>query len=272
MKKILALVTNLYYPAKGREYYREDILLSNLLRDHFRVILVHIEDLDAIRSSVDVIFIRNTGPMAEHEPLLRGLQIEKDRSIFNDLSGKGDIQGKRHLLDLFTAGYPVIPTIDSLKEIGKLGEPAEYLIKPINGCDSVGLQILAKREVEQLALKGFVIQPKINFFHEVSFYFIGKEFQYALYAPNPAMRWRLEQYFPNEEDIRFAKQFIDWNTCSRGIQRVDACRNEKGNLLLMELEDYNPFLSLELIDEPTKQKFIEKLTKDLLTFRGDRIS
>ena len=177
---------------------------------------------------------------------------------------------RSYLLDLFTAGYPVIPTVNSLKKIGKLGEPAQYLIKPINGCDSAGLQILTKREIEQLAPKGFVIQPKINFAYEVSFYFIGKKIQYALYAPNPAMRWKLEQYFPSEEDVRFAKQFIDWNTCSRGIQRVDACRDEKGNLLLMELEDYNPFLSLELIDEPTKKTFIEKLTKDLIDFIGDR--
>lgn len=71
---------------------------------------------------------------------------------------------------------------------------------------------------------------------------------------------------PNKEDILFAKYFIELNTCSRGIQRVDACRDQKGDLLLMELEDYNPYLSLELLDRPTKQKFIEKLAKDIIDF------
>lgn len=266
MKKSLALATNLYYQAKGREYYREDIFLSELLRDHFKLLVVHLEDLDCVASSVDVILIRNTGPMAEHRTLLSAIQENIEWPIFNDLSGKGDIQGKKHLLSLFAEGYPVIPTVDSVNDIEKLGKSTSYLIKPIDGCDSHGLQILEKEKVERLAPKGFVIQPTINFKYEVSFYFIGDEFQYALYAPNPERRWELAQYMPNKEDIQFAKCFIEWNTCSRGIQRVDACRDQKGDLLLMELEDYNPYLSFELLDRPTKQKFIEKLAKDIINF------
>jgi len=267
MKKSLALVTNLYYQAKGREYYREDILLSKLLRDHFQILLVHLEDLESVVSCVDKILLRNTGPLAEHSGLLKVLQKNNDWPLFNDLSGKGDIQGKQHLLHLFAGGYPVIPTVDTVSDLEKLGEHDNYLIKPINSCDSNGLKILVKKEVERLAPNGFVIQPKINFLHEVSFYFIADEFQYALYAPHPTMRWKLERYVPNEADLQFAKCFIQWNSCRRGIQRVDACREESGNLLLMELEDYNPFLSLELIDDDTKQKFVEKLMKDIIDFK-----
>ncbi len=163
MKKSLALVTNFYYPAKGREHYREDILLSKLLRDNFRLALVHLEDLECVASYVDAILIRNTGPKSEHKILLNRLKINNKWSLFNDLSGKVDIQGKQHLLTLFAQGYPVIPTVDSISDIDALGEHVHYLIKPIDGCDSHGLQIVTKEEIEQLSPKGFVIQAKINF-------------------------------------------------------------------------------------------------------------
>ena len=39
MKKTLLLVTNFYYQAKGREYFREDIELSELLRNRMSVSL-----------------------------------------------------------------------------------------------------------------------------------------------------------------------------------------------------------------------------------------
>lgn len=273
MKKSLALVTNLYYSAKGRAYYREDILLSELLRDTFRLVLVHPEDLDSIASCVDAILVRNTGPMIGHSALLKSLQTNSHQwPIFNDLAGKGDIRGKQHLLSLFSKGYPVIPTVDTVNDIEKLGKTSKYLIKPIDGCDSHGITILTKDEVEQLDPTGFVIQPMINFDYEVSFYFIGNEFQYAMNAPNPAKRWELEQYLPNKEDIQFATRFIDWNSCSRGIQRIDACRDQNGALLLMELEDYNPFLSLELLDQATRQKFIKKLTHAISSYKQSSLN
>ena len=38
MKKILYL-TDLYYEAKGRKYYEEDIYITGKLKDHFDVVL-----------------------------------------------------------------------------------------------------------------------------------------------------------------------------------------------------------------------------------------
>ena len=57
----------------------------------------------------------------------------------------------------------------------------------------------------------------------------------------------MKVYTPTQEDIEFASKFIRWNTCKLGIQRVDGCRLPDGRLFLMELEDYNPFLSLSLL-------------------------
>ena len=95
------------------------------------------------------------------------------------------------------------------------------------------------------------------------FYFVDHEFQYALYAPDKEKRWELKEYVPTEQDLTFAKRFIEWNNLDWGIQRVDACRNEQGELLLVELEDLNPYLSLLELSAETRQNFVETMKKSL---------
>jgi len=41
--------------------------------------------------------------------------------------------------------------------------------------------------------------------------------------------------------------FLEWNTIANGITRVDACRLYDGSILLLELEDPNPYFSIELL-------------------------
>lgn len=52
---------------------------------------------------------------------------------------------------------------------------------------------------------------------------------------------------------------IEWNTIENGIQRVDACKTKDGQLLLVELEDLNPYLSLLELNEETVEIFINDL-------------
>ena len=59
----------------------------------------------------------------------------------------------------------------------------------------------------------------------------------------------MKEYVPTEEDLAFAERFIEWNNLDWGIQRVDACRSKQGELLLVELEDLNPYLSLLELSE-----------------------
>ena len=48
-----------------------------------------------------------------------------------------------------------------------------------------------------------------------------------------------------EADLAFARGFLAWNGASRAVVRVDGVREtSSGQLLLMEIEDYNPYLSL----------------------------
>jgi hypothetical protein len=111
-----------------------------------------------------------------------------------------------------------------------------------------------------------LIQPRIDFVYEVSFYFVDDSFQYALRAPDPAERWALEPYDPTDADLAFARAFVAWNTLPHGIQRVDACRTAEGALLLVELEDLNPFLSLDLLPAPTRDAFVAAVTASLQAF------
>lgn len=48
-----------------------------------------------------------------------------------------------------------------------------------------------------------------------------------------------------------------------GIQRVDACRTRDGRLLLIELEDLNPYLSLLELDEKTRETFVADMVNAL---------
>jgi hypothetical protein len=263
MKKAILLVTDFSYEAKGREYFREDVALSVFLRRYFKVWVSHIDDVDQMLSSADAVLIRNTGPQASHREQLAALRRRKDLRLFNNLSGKGDINGKGHLLELFQAGYPVIPSFASKQELQRFGTYERYLIKPLYGADSVGIKILSAEELAAEPCHHVVLQPLLDFLYEVSFYFIGRDFQYALFAPNPEKRWELRPYLATKEDVDFALRFVNWNSSEVGIQRVDACRLSSGELLLMELEDYNPFLSLDLVEHRVRERFLSTLCGSL---------
>ena len=135
------------------------------------------------------------------------------------------------------------------------------MIKPKDGADSIGLEFLTKEELlkRNLTDGDTLIQPAIDFKYEVSFYFINDKLEYALYAPDKSKRWELQKYNFTNEDIKFAEKFIKWNKIKNGIQRVDACRTQDGKLLLVELEDLNPYLSILELDENTREKFIVDL-------------
>jgi hypothetical protein len=173
--------------------------------------------------------------------------------VYNALTGKGDMAGKQYLLDLTAAGYPVTPTVDSAEDVAHLPDVDRYVVKPALGADSIGLQVV--EDPATVAGGNILVQPHVDFEYEVSFYYVDGEYQYALYTPDPAERWDLAPYTPADADLAFAQRFVDWNALSHGIERIDACRTRDGELLLVELEDLNPYLSLDRVDEPTRDRF-----------------
>ncbi|MFC4852111.1 hypothetical protein [Actinophytocola glycyrrhizae] len=265
MRPRLLLVTDLGYPAAGRTYRDEDIDLAARLRADFAVAMCHPLDAAPLMAGFDLVLVRNSGPVlhyAEQYAEFRRVALESGTRVFSQLSGRADMAGKQYLLDLTAAGYPVIPTVDRVEDVGSLPDVPEYVVKPKLGADSVGLRFVPRAELG--AVTGQLIQPRVPFRYEVSFYFVDHTFQYALHAPDPGRRWDLVPYEPTAADLAFAQRFVDWNTVDHGIQRVDACRTEDGDLLLVELEDLNPFLSLDRVPPGTRDAFVAALTAALL--------
>jgi hypothetical protein len=259
-------VSNLTYPAKGRRYSDEDIYLTSQLRKHFNLAICHPTDAANLMAGFDTVVVRNSGPVIDYPDAYQHFRTQAKATaqrVYNPLTGKADMAGKQYLIDLTDQGYPVIPTIDTPDHLDRLPQTAEYVVKPKAGADSHGLEFVHRDDLPaHLANKtsrDLLIQPKIDFRYEVSFYFVDHDFQYALNAPDPAKRWELTQYDPTEQDLEFAQKFIDWNDLDHGIQRVDACRTQDGDLLLVELEDLNPYLSLDRTTDRARSNFTKAM-------------
>uniref|UniRef100_A0AAU1M164 ATP-grasp domain-containing protein n=1 Tax=Streptomyces sp. NBC_00148 TaxID=2903626 RepID=A0AAU1M164_9ACTN len=255
-------VTDLAYEAQGRRYCDEDIFLTSRLRETFDVALCHPRDAAALLDRFDAVVVRNSGPVLHYQEAYDAFRTrarESGARVHNSLDGRGDMAGKQYLVDLSRAGFPVIPTVDRAADLGLLPRSAGYVVKPKLGADSVGLRFTDEPEYPEGADGTLLVQPRIDFRYEVSFYFVGHDFQYALHAPHPDRRWVLEPYAPTAADLDFARRFVEWNTLTHGIQRVDACRTPEGGLLLVELEDLNPYLSLDLVSDRVREAFVARL-------------
>ncbi|MEU0695461.1 hypothetical protein ABZ349_15925 [Streptomyces niveus] len=260
-------VTDFAYEAKGRRYCDEDILFSSRLRRDFTVATCHPADAARLMGDFDAVVVRNSGPVLHYREVydaFRERAAADGVRVYNPLTGRGDMAGKQYLVELSAEGLPVIPTVDRVEDLGRLPDADEYVVKPKDGADSIGMRFVPRERLSDLGdLRDVLVQPRIPFRYEVSFYFVDHDFQYALHAPDPDRRWELVPYEAKAVDLDFARKFIDWNTLDHGIQRVDACRAPDGELLLVELEDLNPFLSLGLLDEPTRDAFIARTAVSL---------
>lgn len=251
----LLYVTNFGYPARGRDYPTEDIMLTGRLRDEFDLAVCHPLDTTALMDSFDAVVVRNSGPVLGYQAAYDEFRRRAvDRPVYNPLTGKADMAGKQYLIDLSRAGYPVIPTIDARGDVDRLPAGTAYIVKPKWGSDSIGLVVTD--DLADVAFDNVLVQPLIDFEYEVSFYYVDGEYQYALYTPDKTQRWELAPYQPSDEDLAFAQRFVDWNALPHGIERVDACRTKDGELLLVELEDLNPFLSLDRVEPDTRDRFV----------------
>lgn len=264
-------VSDLSYPARGRRYCDEDIFLTSRLRERFVIAVCHPLDVVALMDTFDVVVVRNSGPVVHYRAQydeFRDRATECGVRVYNELTGKADMAGKQYLLDLSGAGFPVIPTIDRPQDLGHLPEVGDYVVKPKRGADSAGLEFVSWDRLWEVTYDGVLVQPRIDFQYEVSFYFVDSVFRYALFARRPDQRWKLEPYEPTAADLDFAQRFIDWNDMAHGIQRVDACRTQDGELLLVELEDLNPYLSLDRLPAETRDVVIAEITVALHRLLG----
>jgi len=267
VKSILYL-TDYSYQAKGRRYCDEDMRIADYLRCRFNVASCHPACCEPFEDAADLVVFRNAGAVSgfqEEYDAFRARVVKKGMRTYNDFTGKADMVGKQYLLDMAAAGMRVIPTVDDAADIGKLPEAERYVLKPKGGADSIGLEFLTRDELLQREIPAgeMLVQPAVDFEYEVSLYFMDGEFEYAMYAPNPSARWQLVPYDATGADLAFAREFVEWNSIEHGIQRVDACRTRGGELLLVELEDLNPYLSIDRLDAASCDVFLSRFADAL---------
>ena len=145
-------VTDLAYPARGRRYCDEDIFLTSRLRADFDLALCHPRDAAALMAAVDAVVVRNSGPVLDYQDAyddFRRRALADGTRVYNPLTGRADMAGKQYLIDLTTAGQPVIPTVDSADDLHLLPEADRYVVKPKTGADSIGLRIVPAAGVRE---------------------------------------------------------------------------------------------------------------------------
>lgn len=262
MKKKILFLTNFY-----NGYPKEDIFLIDVLKPDFEIIVCHPLDCEKYLSSVQGVIIRNIWPKHEYAEGWERIQLilkESGLPIYNSLTGRGDQQKKKYLVQLFKEGYPVIPTIDSLKDIKSLPEQDYYFLKLKDSCDGIGSKKVSRDELATLDLTNSLLQPFVEFDSEPSFFFIDNSFAYGVTMPHRIDNYKdFKMYVPTKEDLEFAQSFVDWNTLSYGIQRIDAVRTKDGKLLLTEIEDISEVLYLREMDEENRNKAVKLLVESI---------
>jgi hypothetical protein len=259
-------VTNPFYEASGRVYGEEDVYLSRRLQSTFDVHTCLPTAAPKLMADFDVVVVRNSGPVLTYREAYESFReqaLATGQPVYNEVTGKADMLGKGYLLELYREGYPVIPTSNASSARAELPLADRYVVKPLHGADSAGLYVATPDDLATQAPSDAIAQPLLDVAYEVSFYFVNSRLTYALYTPDPGRRWELAPYEPTAADIRFAQRFIEWNDIRHGIQRVDACRTVDGDLLLLELEDLNPFLSLDRTTHDARELFVRELVDAL---------
>lgn len=256
MKPVLLFLTNLQNSDP-----EEDLFLADYLKKWYEVTVAHPFDAEKYEDSADLILVRNIWPCEEKIEQYQKINqrfLEKNLPVYNPPTGSGDRRGKNYLVELWKAGRPVIPT-GGVNELALLPPADEYFVKPLYGGSGRGIQKLSAAALQTKKLTNCIIQPALTLVREVSFYFIDNKLQFALSTIDPHDRWRLEPFEPTPKQKNCAQSFVDWNTLPYGIQRVDFCIMPDGEFLLMEIEDWCPYLSLLDIDKELRKKFLDNL-------------
>ncbi len=144
-KPSLLYITDLYYKANNREYYKEDIYITSQLANDFDILLCNPLHSLPFEETADLIVIRNSGPVIYYKQYFDDFfkRInDKNVPCYNALNGRGDMSGKAYLITLTKNDFPVIPTIDDLADIHLLPTTEKFVVKPKAGADSIGMRYL----------------------------------------------------------------------------------------------------------------------------------
>ena len=253
----LKIISNL----EDEDARREDTELSKSLGKYFNTSVVDLFD-DSIFSSQSVFLIRNVWGRTDSPERMKKIYeslSEGNIAYLNRFDGKGDQKGKRYLIELYK-DYPhqVVPTYNNVVEVLTCGF-VEYLLKPIYGGSGKGIiHVSAENLTKLFDDQKYLIQPKLDFGSELSLFFVDDTFQYALKTKNE--RWDLELYTPTQDELNTAELFVRWNPI-RGIQRIDFLKTKDNHSLLLEIEDWCPYLSLGDVKNIPVDQFVKSIAE-----------
>lgn len=260
-KKHILFITNPHHSDP-----EEDQFLAEYLSNFFAVQVCTLAEAINLTAKIPRCFIRNAWPSRLFKTEFTQFQNicrENNILVYNPIHRNGYLEDKNYLISLYQQGYPVIPSALSVTNLHDLPESQEYLIKPLDGASSWGIETLNRTRLIAKNPQDYLIQPKLDFQDEISFFFIDNEPMYSLVSAGAKGRWDLKEYIPTEAESEWAKLFVQWNNLPFGLQRIDACRMRSGELYLMEIEDTMPYLSLEVLSPETKEIVLTTLVKSL---------
>ncbi len=258
---------------------KEDPITVEYLKKYFDVTISYFDTIESHEKNFSLILLRNTWP-SDHSKVATYHKLKtaflhraetKNLNIYNDSRANADHLGKGYLVTLYKNNFPVIPSVDSLEDLKLLPRAKQYLLKPKNGFSSIGIETIARERLSETVINNQIIQPKLDFQYEISFYFIDKKFLYCLiFAPSKIPAWpRPTEHEPTAEELRFAKQCLDWEKMRYGLCRVDALKTTAGKLVLLEIEDDAPYFSITEIAASLKKLFLESLKESIQKVIGN---
>lgn len=280
MDKLL-LVTNLTHEDRG-----EDLYLAERLGEYYGLTIASPTAAVPLLAAqaVDGCLIRNAWPSRQFRAAFAAIESLTSLNritTYNPLlpGRRGPVENKAYLVELFKRGYPVIPSYQGPAEMGAAGYPEsqQVLAKPIDGCSSDGIVVMALADA-QPAPGRLILQPKIDFLFEISFYFIDGHFAWAMRSGGPTMaeRWKLTLYDANAAEVEWALIFVRWNRLPYGIQRIDVAKLPDGGMLLMEVEDSMPLLSLAdlpvAVRDVATEAIVESVRQQVTTLRPSQLA
>ena len=257
-------------------YAKEDELIAESFRNDGHVVTIKWLDYDEMLDDKFDIILRRDTWVEDSRDIPKYLYHNnnlkerlKSKSVKKVNFYEIDSEGKGYLIDYYKKGLPVIPSTDNLEEVKEFNNYDEFVLKPINSCNSAfGQKIIYKSELEKEFKEGYFIQPKMNFKSEVQCYFVANELLYTFeFIPS-----KYPNYPPpieielTKKEKELVNKFVKETNVTVGFQRLDFLRLENDELVLLEIEATSPFMALMMIDESLKKEVIDKYKKNIYKY------
>ena len=264
---------------KNNEEFIEDEYLATAFRKDGHLVTVRWIDYEEnLDEKFDIIIRRNTWVARIEETKS---YEEKNKILVERLKKKNvktvnmegvDGNGKGYLCKLYKEGRKVIPTVDTIEDALKMPAINEYVLKDKKSMGSgLGQKIVKKEELAKQFQEGYLIQPKLSFKSEVQCYFVGQKFMYAYgYTPSKYPDYPTPRLIQLKEAERnLACEFAQASGLEVGFQRIDFLKLENDQLILLEIEDNSPHMSLEELEEAFRDRVMDEYKKNIYQYLQD---